>query len=452
MPARLVAIGDSLTQGFHSLAITNTDQSYPALIARALGLDLRTDFLLPDFRGKGGLPCSIEWLARGLEERYGNDLSTFEWVRAVHTVADLLDEVEEYWERGRGAQPTRDVLYHNLAVWGFEVGDAYNVNAALCQEMVRNPKDNWFRPPSEARLRTALHVLNPARRGDRATDTQLAVAKRISYEQGGIDNLIVWLGSNNSLGTVVDLDIRWTEAEPPGARSSYTLWRPETFAAEYARLEAGIVEIGARDVYVATVPHVTIPPVSRGVMSDRGRLPLDRRYFDYYTRFFINDRDFDPDRDDHLTGAEAKMIDETIDTYNGVIRAAAARHGWHVVDMCRMLDDLAVRRNHGSPPYVLPPELSDLSVRFLEFKPSGDIKEGGLISLDGVHPTACGYALVAEEFIRVMREQEPEIGGVDFAEARLWDTLISQPPRTLDDMLTALRTLERWFHVSRWLR
>lgn len=36
--AKLVAIGDSLTQGFQSLAITHCDQSYPAMIADCLGL------------------------------------------------------------------------------------------------------------------------------------------------------------------------------------------------------------------------------------------------------------------------------------------------------------------------------------------------------------------------------------------------------------------------------
>ena len=354
--AKLVAIGDSLTQGFHSLAITNTDQSHPALIARAMGMELQSDFQLPDFRGKGGLPCSIEFLARRLEERYGTQLSTFEWVRAVHTIADVIDEVEHYWERGRGSQPSKDVLYHNLAVWGFEVADAYNIKASFCQEQVNNPKDNWFRPPSESRLRTALNVLNPARLNARASDTQLSIAKRIREQEQGIDHLIVWLGSNNCLGTVLDLgELRWTGKTAPGACSGCNIWTPEAFAEEYAALERGIVDVGAKNVYVGTVPHVTIPPVTRGIMANRGRLPPNRKYFDYYTRFFIHDTEFDPGRDPHLTGAQAKTIDDTIDAYNDVIRQAAARHNWQVVDICTVLDELAVRRNHGVPRYPLPP-------------------------------------------------------------------------------------------------
>lgn len=452
MSAKLVAIGDSLTQGFHSLAITNTDQSYPAVIARSMNLDLQKEFRLPDFRGRGGLPCSIEWLARRLEERYGANLSAFEWARGLHTLADFIDEVEDYWERGRGSQPSANVDYHNLAVWGFEVADSYNISAQLCAQAIAGSKDNWFRPPSEPRLRTALNVLNPARSPARSADTQLSIARRIRQEQAGIDHLVVWLGANNCLGTVVELEIRDTGPEPPGPRSTKTLWSPEAFALEYERLEAEIAAIAATHVYVGTIPHVTIPPITRGIMDDRGRLPLDRKYFDYYTRFFILDKEFDPGRDPYLSGADAKKIDDTIDAYNAVIRAAAGRHGWHVVDLCQMLDDLAVRRNHGNPTYPLPPELSDLSVRFLEFTPSGEIKNGGLIGLDGVHPTACGYALVAQEFIKAIRPHEPGIRDVDFTDARRWDTLISHPPRTLDDMLGALQALERWFHISRWLR
>ncbi len=68
--AKLVAIGDSLTQGFQSLAIQKTNLSYPALIAECLGLPI-PDFRVPDFMGKGGLPFNIEWLSRELEIKYG---------------------------------------------------------------------------------------------------------------------------------------------------------------------------------------------------------------------------------------------------------------------------------------------------------------------------------------------------------------------------------------------
>ena len=87
--AKLVAIGDSLTQGFQSLAITNTRSSYPALIAERLHLAPH-EFRLPNFTGAGGLPCSLEWLARRLEDSYGADINAFEWLRALHRIPALL--------------------------------------------------------------------------------------------------------------------------------------------------------------------------------------------------------------------------------------------------------------------------------------------------------------------------------------------------------------------------
>ncbi|UCG11000.1 MAG: SGNH/GDSL hydrolase family protein [Deltaproteobacteria bacterium] len=448
--AKLVAIGDSLTQGFQSLAIHKTNLSYPAMIAECLGERI-PDFRVPNFLGKGGLPLNLEWLSRILEEEYGRDINLFEWAFAMDSIVELIDEVEDYWERGKGVQETKDILYHNLAVWGFEVADAYNIAAKLCSEKLNDTKEDWFQLPSEPRLRTAYRVLNPSRSQERNEDTQIRIAQKIKQQDGEIENLIVWLGANNCLGTVIRLKIKETGDTPPGPNSSFTLWTPSAFRAEYNELADQIESIGAKNVYVATVPHVTIPPVSRGIMKNRGRLPNNRRYYDYYTHFFIKDKSFDPDKDPHLTREDAEKIDGYIDQYNDVIHSHAMDKGWDIVDTCSVLDRLAVRRNHGSPKYRLPDELKDLGVRFFEIDKSGNIANGGLISLDGIHPTTCGYAIVAQEFIDVMRKKNPEIRDIDFAEVRYWDSLVTKPPRTLDDIFGMLKTLEKWFHVSRVL-
>ena len=320
-----------------------------------------------------------------------------------------------------------------------------------CRQKIESNKDDWLQIPSEPRLRTAYKVLNPSQAEDRNNDTQINIARRIKEEDGEIENLIVWLGANNCLGTVTGLKIDETGDDPPGPNSKHTLWTPKAFEAEYRELANQIDTIGATHVYVATIPHVTIPPITRGIMKNRGRLPNNRRYFDYYTHFFIKDKRFDPDKDSHLTKDDAEKIDNYIDQYNEFIRRQADDKGWEVVDTCRLLDLLAERRNHGSPKYNLPTEVKDLGVRFFEIDKSGKIVNGGLISLDGIHPTTCGYGLVAQEFINVMRKKNPAIRNIDFADIRFWDTLVSRPPRTLDDVFGMLKTLEKWFHISRIL-
>lgn len=49
---RLVAIGDSLTHGFQSGAVFNTDLSYPAIIAKELGWF--DEYRYPRYGGHGG--------------------------------------------------------------------------------------------------------------------------------------------------------------------------------------------------------------------------------------------------------------------------------------------------------------------------------------------------------------------------------------------------------------
>jgi hypothetical protein len=452
--AKLVAIGDSLTQGFQNLAITHVDLSFPAMIARCMELDVQA-FRTPDFTGSGGLPCNLEWIARGVEQRHGHGIGVFGWPAAALDIVELLDDIEDYWQTGPGSKPGAAELYHNLAVWGFEVGDAYSIRAQDAFDIAsKNVKDAWFHPPSQPRMRTAWRVLNPSLDPLRNAYTQIEAAKAIAAGEGGIENLIVWLGANNCLGTVVDLDATLeTTDEPPGPFSDRTLWRPAAFAKEYERLARGIADIGAVNVFVGTVPHVTIPPITLGIMKDGGELPEDETYFDYYARFFDRARGFDPERDPHLTKTDARHIDEYIDAYNECILATARQRNWHVVDTCRVLDELAVRRNHGNPTYVLPEALRDLNIMYPRFAADGGLIKGGLISLDGVHPTTCGYSVVAREFIRVMNAATGQaIREPDYAAIRAIDSLVSHAPTTLHDIEGMLWFLEQRFHISRWIK
>ena len=54
---RLVTIGDSLTHGFKSFAVSDTELSYPAMIAGALGWG--STFRFATYPGPGGLPLSL---------------------------------------------------------------------------------------------------------------------------------------------------------------------------------------------------------------------------------------------------------------------------------------------------------------------------------------------------------------------------------------------------------
>ena len=454
---RLVTIGDSLTHGFKSGAVFETELSYPAIVARELGV-LGT-FRYPTYPGFGGLPINIEFLLRELELEFGSSISIWELGAAVFRLRQLMARIEDWWERGPGAEPPRlRGLNHNLGVYGWDLRDVLSRTAASCRREIDVPTDALFRQLIEnANERAALRVL-PTDDG-RDGLTVPAVAEELSRDGDGIETLVVMLGSNNALGSVVSLRVRWSGDgfDDLDRKRAFTVWRPSHFERELRLLVERVERIRARHVIWATVPHVTIAPVARGV-EDKVR--PGSRYYPYYTRPWISDDDFDPDRDPAVTEHEARAVDSAIDQYNDAIVAAVERarragRDWYVFEVAGLLDRLAQRRYVDDPdarppwwePYELPPELARLdpppTSGFLAVDEHGRRTRGGLFSLDGIHPTTIGYGVLAQELIKVMElagvrftmpdDATPREGPVrvDFARLLGRDTLIADPPKSL---------------------
>ena len=487
---RLVCLGDSLTQGFKSGAIFEPALSFPAIIAWEMGLS-GTEFRYADFSGEGGLPVNIEHLLRRVDQQFGRQLSPWETPLAGIYLQRWMDRTEDYWERGAGSQP---LLYpgphQNLAVWGFEVQDAYQLNAGLCQEIIGTASDGWLNQvPEQAMYRTARRVLNPTHSrspADREA-TQLRRAAELALGEG-IENLIVFLGGNNVLSSVTGLRLEEsTDADldriDPRTRTA-TVYRPEHFdellKQLIGKLEALTDDGGRVDrIFWATVPPVTIPPVTNGVggrMESAGNLqspygPDDdprwfRRYFKAYTRPWVSASEFHASEDAHLTGEQIIRIDQVIARYGEILKRRVREHNearnraglvedWFVVDTHEALERIAYRRYVEDPSVPPPPgwsryqmpelyERAKLDTRFLRAR-EGRRVAGGLFSLDGVHPTTAGYGLVAQEFIDVMEGAgvrffhaggTPRRGpiAVDFERVMQLDSLIENPPKMLDDL------------------
>jgi hypothetical protein len=475
---RLVTIGDSLTHGFMSGAIYRTDLSWPAIVAYELGLQ-SDDFRFPVYEwptGPGGLPLDLERLARSFEHRFGHRLDFWEVVGAALWVQSYMDRVEDHWERGEGSKtPPTGAPFHNMAVYGWDVLDACLLTATTVSARIKTPKDDLVSQIVENNGDRAGWVVLQRARSGRQARTVLEAAEAMGRAAGGIETLVVALGSNNALGSVVGLRPCWTGSDyldltPEKrltAKSAYNVWRPSHFAADWALLVESVRRVNARHVIVTTVPSVTIAPIARGVS---GKVRPDSRYFPYYTRPWIDDDDFDPERDPHLTEDEARAVDSAIDAYNETIVAsveAARREGldWYVLDMAGLLDRLARRRYLESPwarpswwtPYELPAELEALdpvpNTRFFRSGPGGRT-DGGLFSLDGVHPTTIGYGILAQEVVEVMKTagvaflgrdgqpRDPDTVKVDFGRLLRADTLLLDPPAAVSPTLSLLGWLD----------
>ncbi|WP_432877184.1 hypothetical protein ACQPYH_28215 [Kribbella sp. CA-245084] len=469
---RLVTLGDSLTEGFMSAAVFRTDQSWPAITAYELGLTA-TEFRFPTYEtasGPGGLPLDLERLTRAFQRRFGDRLDFWEYVTAALWLRDYMDGVEDYWERGPGSGPSSvRAPFHNMAVYGWDLLDTQMLTADLVAARIGTPRDDLLNQiVQNSADRAAWPVLQAARDSGRAR-TVLDAAATLGTSDG-IETMVVMLGANNCLGSVVGLQPCWTAAnyldlEPAArleAKRGCNVWRPQHFEAEWATLVERLRAVEAQHVIVATVPSVTIAPIARGVV---GKIDLKSRYFPYYTRPWITDEAFDPARDPHITADEARAVDSAIDSYNETIVASveAARHDgldWYVFDLAGLLDGLATRRYIESPwarppwwkPYELPEALHNLdpvpSTRFFRAGPHGRT-DGGLFSLDGVHPTTISYGLIAQEVIKIMqlagvqfrtRDGQPRNGSVsvDFERLLQSDTLISNPPAVISPTLSML--------------
>ncbi|MGY1810517.1 hypothetical protein ACI8AF_24365 [Blastococcus sp. SYSU D00669] len=472
-PHRLVVLGDSLSHGFQSGAVYATELSWPAITAAELGW---AGYRYPTYGGPGGLPLNIELMLRRLEERFGSRLSIWETPLAVFAARGFMDEVEDYWERGPGRTPPRIGRYvHDLSVYGWDLRDVLSRTASGLESAIERPGDSFVDQVVEnATERAALRVY-PRWDDDVRDQTLVQAAAALGREHDadtdcGIETLVVFLGSNNALQAVTELEVVWSGSgfQDLRRKGRYTVWRPDHFATELSELAAAVRAIEARHVIWCTVPHVTIPPITRGLGA---KVRPGSRYFPYYARPWVTDDRFDPARDPHLTERDARAVDAAIDLYNAAIEETVrtARKGaggaeprdWLLLDVAGLLDRLASRRYISDPnarpdwwtPYPLPPALAALrpvpDSRFLAADGRGGRAAGGLFSLDGVHPTTVGYGILAQEIVSIMsaagvafhdasgrRRAEPVL--IDFAGLLRRDTLVRRPPQLLDSALGLL--------------
>jgi hypothetical protein len=491
---RLVTIGDSLTQGYQSGAIFNTDLSYPMTIAWEMGWDRQ--FRRPaSFSAYGGMQSNIEYYLRHLENRFGDKIDWWETASAVFAVRALMDENEDYWERGAGSnlydqKPVRQKeINHNLAIYGWDIRDMISLTGAKCRQRIQAPQDHLLKQIVEnANERVALRVLTTEKDPDgnwSSLDAAEALGKDGTPETGGdgIETLIVMIGANNVLGSVASLKVNWSgdKYRDLEAKKSYNAWLPSHFAAEFDELVTRVQQIKARHVIWCTVPHVTVSPIARGVGGSKSR--PGSRYFPYYTRPWIDDDKFNPDEDDCISENQARALDSVVDSYNNHIvkrlrENRAAGKDWYVFDLCALLDRVAARRYIKDPqarpdwwmPYDLPAALQALTPPpDSQFFRSGidpvsqkvQRTTGGLFSLDGIHPTTISYGIVAQEIINVMQQagvkfyygnnSKERVGPVrvDFQRLIKLDTLVSDPPRSLTNNLEIIGWLDEQLDIIR---
>jgi hypothetical protein len=459
MALKLFTIGDSLSQGFRSLAAAQTDQCFSTILGGVLG---DANYLYPSWE-HFGLPINLEAIMRRLQGRYGSDISGFDWLTVLSTINSVLDDAEGHYERGEGSErfpyPTAPQCWSNVAFYGATVADAWQITPAVCLRAIalENAKtggDSFVQGPNASFYRSALRMLNPQLAPEHMDKSQLDWVGSIA-ETEGIENLVVWLGANNCLGTVIGLKIHQTPNDP--ARRPHTLsyferdamgwnlWHPDDFKAEYQELIRRLKLALARNragkckVFIGTVPLVTIAPLAKGV-GETTTVNGDV-YFKYYT-YFPFDEDFARKTSVQLNLSDALHIDECIRSFNKTIKDATKDEAdFQVVDICDALKRMAWKRNNGNPTYQFPSYFDyvypKVDTKYYHADADGRLRQGGIFSLDGVHPTAIGHGLIAWEFLKVMSKANvlgADPDGVPWAEIFRRDSLYSSPIRLMREI------------------
>ncbi|HEY9618966.1 MAG TPA: hypothetical protein V6C78_01285 [Crinalium sp.] len=483
---RLVTLGDSLTHGFQSGAIYNTSLSYPALIARELGWQQQFRYP-PIYSGPGnGLPLNLEKLVRELGDRYQieDGINAIDATVLLPWLRGFLDKVEDYWERGEGSKAAETgLINHNLAVYGWDLRNTIARTAQDAKDTIRQkpPKDDFLSEvPENAQDVATLRVLNTARdsSGRALSPVQAAIALgnegTVETSQGdGIETLIILIGANNALGSILTFNVVWSGDEymDMSKNDKYTVWRPSHFKAELDRLVNDVKKIKARHVIWGTVPHVTIVPFARGINKDaKGqKVQPGSRYYPIYAPFWYDEENFSAKRSPKLTENQVRAIDSVIDQYNyaiaDVVRQARQQgRDWYVFETVGLLDRLAQRRYIEDPaarpdwwkPYPLPAPLNALNPKptseFFVANQKGR-KKGGLFSLDGIHPTTIGYGIMAQEFIDIMQRAGVKFYdangaertgpvAIDFNHLIREDSLISNPPPAAEAVINFVGWLD----------
>ena len=297
----------------------------------------------------------------------------------LRRLREVMDEVEDYWEaatartwQGVAARP-----HHNLASWGWDLRHALSRRIGSLRNRVESAEgrgDAVFKQlPSAAWERSALTLT-----GGDDRDTPVSLARLLGEESDGegpgIETLVVALGANNILGTVLDFEVRWTDPATQDfrdvdAKRGRNAWLPST-ASEFDALVDEVTHHARHVIFLG--PARPIAPMVRGV---RNKMPGDR-YFARYTRA-VTDQVFNANRHPCLTGDDLRVLDFAVDRYNDHIarrvpEARTAQGGgrdWRLLDVAGILDRLAYRRylidDEARPdwwtPYVLPDAYRELS-------------------------------------------------------------------------------------------
>ena len=344
-----VFVGDSLTAGFQSGSLLDTQQpnGFANLIAKQANFSLSLPLIAPP-----GAPSVLQLTSLGPPP--------------VLTPAS-------------GTTPGRDNLKlqpTDLAVPGHTLNDLLNTKPPLI--------------PSTPEDTITYLVLGFPGIDEGVQYTQLQWAGQLNPT-----TLFVWIGNNDAL-----------VADETGTPASMT--PVDQFTTEFTALMTQLKAKTRANLIVANIPDVTgvayltpgalvlgefslathIPAAQLSVLLGIQPTDLVNPTGLGEIQAILGGKQQGPvDDSGFLSAAETATVQQTVDAYNQVIAAQVAAAGGTLVDIHSALNTLR----------AAPPAIAGFPISF------GFL--GGFFSLDGIHPTNTGYALIANAYIDTMNAE-----------------------------------------------
>ena len=378
--SRLVIAGDSLSAGYQNSQLLEAGQKagYANLVATQARVDLHLPLVLtPGFPQVQAIP------------------GTFVTITGI-------DPLVAPWIIDRQTQ--------DLAVPGYTLQAFVGLPAPCFPTSFMPPATLQAPFPIEF---MASQILNPGCRATGATQLALAAGLKPS-------TAIMWIGSNDVLFPLL---------------FGISPTKTADFAGMYL-LAISTMAHSSKKLVVATIPDVTLLPyltsvpdlaailgLPPGVPAALGLQPGDKvtpYAFPLIAAALVDPQPLPEVMPDPTSptgfvpvvvrAKQLSAIRQAVLTYNAVIYTGALLTGATVVDINSLVNQLAANgvMINGHP----------LTTAFM----------GGLFSLDGVHPTNTGYALIANEFIKTMnRRLNTQIPPVSVEQVAATDPLLAPP-------------------------
>ena len=439
MHPELMVIGDSLSQGCRSLSVTRPfcQQSWPARVAKCQGWN----FLVPDFprpilfdleeevRQLGDLvqisPKDIRF--QGLLGRFFTNLRAW-----------LANKVE-----------SKLTCFDNLGLAGCQPYDLYARTAATSNAEIQTlcPEGSLVKAldlGNVGKLHLAINgrfVLNPSQASqfNGLTPLDWVEARQPKW-------VLFQCGHNNGFYAI------GADADPANLDFSKPNDNGDDFYGSFAKIAARLAALPEpTQVVVLLLPK--IGAVANLAPSDNSRL---NGYAPYYSAAFSTSKTT-------LTGPVLSDVDRSVMAANAKLRqiftdaATAAQHPkrFLFVDTFELFNTIDYKNSLVTGDRIVVDSEETIDNYYLHgdlvfqrpFPPGTPLwkkilQQGGFQSIDGMHPTGCGYAYIAFRVVETM-----QLGGADLSkmleQAYLDDSLLHDFPLKLDLLISVLAELRR---------